>query len=132
MWAKTPRLDASLTKSGIGRVEQDDHRAGRLLDDLLDQAERVLGALPEPDERDVGSLPGGDGADVLDVDLARDHLVPQRDDDRRDESQAILALVGDQHAQMLGLAVAHPARLRKSSSSGRAPDDRAATVDQVV
>ena len=86
-------------------MDQDDHRAGGLLDDLLDQVERVLGALAEPDERDVGSLPGGHRADVFDLDLARDHLVPERSDDRRDERQAILALVGDQHAQMLGVEV---------------------------
>ena len=77
------------------------------MDDLLDQVERVLGALAEPDERDVGSLPGGHGPDVLDLDLARDHLVSERGDDRRDQRQAILPLVGDQHAQMLGLAIAH-------------------------
>ena len=40
-------------------MDQRDHRAGGLADDLLDQAERVLGALAEPDERDVGPLPGG-------------------------------------------------------------------------
>ena len=83
MWAKTPRLDASLTKLGIARVEQDDHRAGGLAHDLVDQLERVLGALPEPDERDVGPLPGGHRADVVDLDLARDHLVAQADHDRR-------------------------------------------------
>ena len=87
------------------RVKQDDHRAGRLLDDLLDQAECVLGALAQPDERHVRSLPGCHGTDVFDVDLACDHLVPERGDDRRDEGQAILALVRDQHTQMLGLEV---------------------------
>ena len=67
----------------------------------------MLGAFAEADERHVGPLPGGHRTDVFDVDLARDHLVPQRGDDRRDESQAILALVRDQHAQMLGVPVAH-------------------------
>jgi hypothetical protein len=62
----------------------------------------VVEAFPEPDKRDIGSLAGGHGSDVRDVDLARDHLVPQVREERRDQSQAILALVGDQHAQMLG------------------------------
>ena len=99
-------------------MDQDDHRAGRLVHDLLDQVERVLGALAEPDERDVGSLPRGHRADVLDLDLARDHLVPEGGDDRRDERQAILALVGDQHAQMLGLAVTHRCLRRESTPTG--------------
>jgi hypothetical protein len=33
--------------------------------------------LSEADQRDLGSLPGGYGSDVLDVDLAGDHLVPE-------------------------------------------------------
>ena len=91
----------------VACVEQDDHRAGGLAHDLLDQVERVLRALSEPDERDVGSLSGGHGADVRDVDLARDHLVSEGDHDRGDEREAILALVGDQDPQMFGLAVTH-------------------------
>ena len=100
-------LGRLLDELGVARVEQDDHRAGGFAHDLVDQVERVLRALPEPDERDVGSLSGGHGADVRDVDLARDHLVAEGDHDRGDQREAILALVGDQDAQMLGLAVAH-------------------------
>jgi hypothetical protein len=37
-------LGCLLDEGGIGRVEQHDDRAGRFLDDLLDQAERVRGA----------------------------------------------------------------------------------------
>ena len=92
---------------GIGRVDEGDHRAGGLVHDLLDQVKRVLGALAEADEGDVRPLPRRHRSDVLHLDLARDHLVPERGDDRRDEGQAILALVRDQNAQMLGLAVAH-------------------------
>ena len=69
----------------------------------------MLRALAEADERDVGPLACGHGADVLHLDLARDHLVSQGDHDRGDEREAILALVGDQNAQMVGLAVVHPA-----------------------
>ena len=42
MWAKTPRFDASLTNVWIRRVQQHDHRAGGLADDLVDQVERVF------------------------------------------------------------------------------------------
>ena len=40
--------------------------------------------------RDIGSFPGGYGSDVLDVDLAGDHLVPEVRDYRRDERQPSL------------------------------------------
>ena len=100
-------LRGLLDERRVGRVEQGDHRARCLVDDLLDQTERVLRALAEPDERDVRTLLRGHGADELDVDLTRDHLVPERGDDLRNELQAILALVRDQYPQMFGLAVAH-------------------------
>jgi hypothetical protein len=38
-------------ESTVWSVDQDDHRTGGLLDDLLDQTTGVLGAFPEPDER---------------------------------------------------------------------------------
>ena len=88
--------------------------------------ERVIRALAEPDERHVGALSRRDLADVLDLDLARDHLMPEGGDDRCDERQAILPLVRDEDAQMLGLATAHgtyrvsiePCRKRCVSTSG--------------
>ena len=91
-------LGGFLDERRIRRMEQDDHRAGGLLHDLLDQAERMLGALAESDERDVRPLPGGDRPDVLDLDLACDHLVTESDDNRHDQLQAILPLVRDQNA----------------------------------
>ena len=102
-----PRFDASLTKSGSGAWSNDDHGAGGLPDDLLDQAERVVGALAQSDERDVGSFSRRDRSDVLDLDLARDHLMAKGGDDRRNQRQAILPFVRDQNAQMFGLAIAH-------------------------
>ena len=77
--------------------------------DLLDQLERMLGALARPDEGDVGSFPRRLRSDVFHLDLARDHLVPESGDDRRDARQAIRALVRDQNAQMLRLAMARSA-----------------------
>ncbi|MGO9972223.1 MAG: hypothetical protein ACLP01_05315 [Solirubrobacteraceae bacterium] len=66
--------------------------------DLVDQSQRVLGALAEPNERDIGAFARGGWADVLDIDLARDDLVPERDHDRGDERESLFALVRDQDA----------------------------------
>jgi hypothetical protein len=74
--------------------------------DLLDQVECMLGALAEANKGDVRPFPRRHCSDVLNLDLARDHLMPESGDDRRDESQAIRALVRDQNSQMLGLAIA--------------------------
>src|SRR5450755_183140 len=105
MWAKDAALGRFADERAVGRVQQHDHRAGGFADDLVDQRERVLRAFPESDQRDVGSLPRGDRADVRDVDLFGDHLVPQRDDDRSDQRETVRALVSDQDPQMLGLAI---------------------------
>ena len=91
----------------VSCMDKDDYRAGGFSDDLVDQFECVLRALTEPDERDVGSLSCCHGGHVFDVDLAGDHLVSERDHGRRDEREAVLALVGDQDAQMLGVPVTH-------------------------
>ena len=99
-------------------MQEHDHRARRLVHDPVDQIERVLRALPEPDERDIGPLPRGDRADVGDIDLARDHLVAEGDDDRRDQGQTILTLVGDQHAQVIGFVVTHRGVLGLILSAG--------------
>jgi hypothetical protein len=96
-------LGSLLDEVGIGRVDEGDHGAGRLIHDLLDHMERVLGALAEADQRDVRPFTRRHCPDVLNLDLARNHLVPESGDDRRDERQAIRALVRDQNAQVLGL-----------------------------
>jgi hypothetical protein len=88
-------------------VYQGDHRTGGLLHDPLDQGEGVLRALAQPHQRDVRSLPGGHGSDVFDLDLAGDHLVSERCDDRRHQGQPILSLVRDQHAKLFCIALAH-------------------------
>ncbi len=62
----------------------------------------MLRALTDPDQRYVGPLPRGDASDVFDVDLACDDLVAQANDNRGDERQPILALVGDQDTEMFG------------------------------
>src|SRR3954447_8542158 len=107
-----------LDEGAIGRVDQEDHRARSLVHDLIDQGEGMLRALSETNQCDIGTLLGGYGSDVPDVDLARDYLMPERSDHRRDERQPILALVGYQHAEMLGLAVAHRRSRCSEFSSG--------------
>src|SRR3954454_3753936 len=102
-----PRFDASLTKAGSGAWMRRITGHGGLMHDLVDQGKGMLRALSETDQGDIRPLLGGHGSDVHDVDLAGDYLMPEVRDDRRDECQPILALIGDQNLEMLGLAVAH-------------------------
>jgi hypothetical protein len=94
----------------VAGMEQDDHWAGRFADDPVDQVESVRRAVAESDERHVRSFPRGDGTDVFDLDLACDDLVPESHDHRRDEREAVFALVRDQDAKVFGLT-AHGRRL---------------------
>jgi hypothetical protein len=119
--AEMPRFEASLTKAGSGAWSRRITGHAASVHDLVDQGEGMLRALAETDRRDIGSLPGGYGSDVLDVDLAGDHLVPEVRDYRRDERQPILALVGDQHPEMLGRAVAHRRSRQPRVQLGAAP-----------
>ena len=52
----------------------------------------------------MGPLSRGHRAHVGDIDLSRDHFVAQGSHDRRDKRKAILALVGDQDPQVIGVA----------------------------
>ena len=115
MWAKTPRLDASLMNPG--RARGAGRSPGRRLPARsCRSAPSACSELsPSPTSATSGA-PWRSQADVRDVDLARDHLVAEPHDDRSDERQAVLALVGDQDAQMFGLAGAHdgPGRFKSS------------------
>src|SRR5690348_14176301 len=77
--------------------EQRDHRAKGFANDLRDQVQRVLGAQAEPDECDVRPLSGRHGADLLDIDLARDHVVPKLRDHVREKLEPVATLVCDQN-----------------------------------
>ena len=110
-------------------MEQDDHRAGCLLNDLLDHPECVVGALAEPDERDIRPFSRRNGPDVLDLDLPGDHLVPECGDDRRHQLQAILPLVRDQNAQMFGLPIAHTAPQYLKPSPDRVRETSVGSAD---
>ena len=80
-------------------MQERNDRAGGLVDDLLDQLQRMLRALAEADEGDVRVLPRCDRADLADLDLRGDHLVPQAGHDGRNGGKTILALVRDEHTK---------------------------------
>ena len=63
----------------------------------------MLGRQAEADDCDVGSLARRRRADILDVDLAGDHVVPEPDHDLGQQLQPFALLVGDQDTKMLGL-----------------------------
>jgi hypothetical protein len=91
-------------EAGVASVEQDDDRTGGFANDPVDEIECVGPVGAKPDKRDVGAFSRGDHADVFDLDLAGDDLVAQLHDDLRDEGETILALVGDEHSQMVVVA----------------------------
>jgi len=86
----------------IGGVKQGDHGTGRLVDDLVDEIQRVLGAHSEPDQCDVRPFACRRGPDLGDIHLSRDHLMTEGHEDRGDVGQAIGPFVRDQDAHMLG------------------------------
>ena len=72
-------------------VEERNDRARRLVDDLLDQLERMLRARSETDERDIRLFARRDRADFADLDLRCDHLVSEAADDVGDDDQAVMS-----------------------------------------
>jgi hypothetical protein len=94
----------------VGRVlrrEQRNYRAEGLADDLGDQIESVLGVEAEPHQRDIRSLPGRHRADLLDVDLAGNHLVPEPGHNLGQQFEALALLVRDQDTEIAGLLLSH-------------------------
>jgi hypothetical protein len=85
---------------GILLLEQGDHWTGGLADDLADQLERVIGTGAQTDQGDVGALPGGHLCDMLDVNLASDYLVTERDDYLGKQFEPLPLFVRDQDAQV--------------------------------
>jgi hypothetical protein len=82
-------------------VKERDHRTGRLVDDLVDEIQRVLGAHSEPDECDVRPLAGSRGPDLADIHFSRNDLVAEGHEDRRDIGQAVGPFVRDQNPHVL-------------------------------
>ena len=110
----------------LGR-QQRDHWAGGFADDLRDQLECMLGVQAEADQGDVGPLSRGYCPDLLDGDLARDHLVPEPCDDLGEQLESLALLVCDQHAQVPDLVLPHPHR--KFSASGVRSSTKKPDVD---
>ena len=94
--------DAALGRLADERVivglEQRDHWARRLVDDLADQLEGMGAAVAQADQSDIGVLTPGHSRDLAHLDRARDHLMAEADDDPRDVVEPIAALIGDQDA----------------------------------
>lgn len=61
----------------------------------------------EPDQSDIGPFPGSNRADLLDVDLARDHLVPETGHDLGEELEPLSLFVGDQDAEVRAFVPGH-------------------------
>jgi hypothetical protein len=61
----------------------------------------------EPDQRDVGALSRGHRADLLHVDLTRDHLVPKPGHHLRKQLEPLPLLVRDQDTQVPDLLAGH-------------------------
>ena len=112
-----PRLAASMDVGGVSGREQRDHRAGRFVDDLRDQLERVLGAQPQPDQRHVGMLPRRHRTDLSDLDLPGDHLMAESGDDLSEQFEPVPPLVRDQDTQVGDLLGGHRPLQRHDCSS---------------
>jgi hypothetical protein len=108
-------------------MQQNDHRAGGLTNDLLDQSERVFRALTEPNQRDLRSLPGGHGPHLVHIDFPRDDLVPEHVNDQRDQRdqrREVFTLVGDRHPWMLACTIGRGPFHSQESKTGAARDER--------
>jgi hypothetical protein len=86
-------------------VQKRDNRAGGLVDDLLDQLERMLRARTETDERNIRLFARRYWSNL--ADLVEERSPRARDwrqetgDKGRDIGQAVLALVSDEHAETI-------------------------------
>ena len=75
----------------------------------------VPGRETETDEGDIGALARGHGSHLSDVDRAGDHLVPEAGDQGSNLGKAVVALVGDEHAEYLriwGVSADQPPSVR--------------------
>jgi hypothetical protein len=66
MWGEHATLGRFLDERGIGCVQQHDHRARCLADDLADEVQCVLGAVAQSDQRHDRPLASCDRADIFD------------------------------------------------------------------
>jgi hypothetical protein len=91
----------------VGNGENRNHRAGRLLDDAVDQLQGMSNVVSYADERDIGLNAVREVSDVCTLDLAGDDFVTERGDERCDDGEALLPLVRDQNAEMMCGMVHH-------------------------
>ena len=95
-------LGGLVDERGVVALEHCDHGAVCLAHDAIDQLERVRGAVAEAHERNVRVFAGCERADLGDVRRSGDDGVPKPGHERRHERDAILPLVRNQNAQMVG------------------------------
>ena len=88
MYAKIPRFAASCTYAGsfADKGAITGQEASRTISPIRSRACSDEGRV---DEGDVRPLSCGHDSDLLDVDLARDHVVPEVGDDLRQQLQAV-------------------------------------------
>ena len=104
-----PRSAARATNVRVLALEQGDHGPGPVLDDLLDQVERVIVVVVEDDHGDVG-LVGGDLLGRLpDADGVGEHLMAEALHDAREVLQRGGVLVRGEHAQAVAEVLVHGA-----------------------
>jgi hypothetical protein len=77
----------------------------------------VLGVQAELDERDVGPLPRGRCPDLVDLGLARDHLVSEPGNDLREHLEPLEPLIRDQDTELLHLFLGHEGLRRKATNA---------------
>src|SRR5919202_6980786 len=101
-------LGGGVDEVAAGVVGERDDRADRLVDDLGDELEGVVGVLVQRDDRDVGAMLERRLADLGDRDLVGDDLVAEAAHGGRHRLEVLLALVGDEHPQVVRLLAHRP------------------------
>jgi len=100
------RKDAELRRffdeAVVRRAENGNHRAGRFLDDAIDQFQCMARVVSHPHKRHIWLKTLSQISDVVRVDFARDDLVPERVHERCDDCQPLRPLIRDQDAEIPG------------------------------
>jgi len=100
-----PALGGRADELRILLLHHRDDRAARVLDDLLDQVERVAVVLVDDDDREVRVVARDDLGGLLHSDGELGDLVAETAHERRRDAQRTLVLVGEQHLHAVQVAV---------------------------
>ncbi len=91
-------------KRRIRPMQKHDNRARRLMNNLVNQLQRMLRARTQTHQRNIRPLPGSNSTNILNIDLTSDHLMTKRSHNRHHKIKTILTLISDQNPQMIGPA----------------------------